>query len=193
MLLRIRTLFRCPSRQGVTRAVIALLGGGCLASALSSCVPAHRRASWAIYELQRRVPHDGLAVVSQPDGYGLHIWVDTDTSQQGVCQPRWSPDPARLFNGNGSAAFSSGLATRDEFFAAVSRADVSRALRRQSEALCKARAPRSSYRWVEPPRKAGDVKASSFPLLEGPDLISDPNEVLRREDQLLNPQTGGDN
>ncbi len=156
-------------------------------------MPAHRRASWSIYALQRRVPHDGLAVVSQPDGYGLHIWVDTDTSQQGVCQPRWSPDPARLFNGNGTAPFSSGLATRAEFFEAVARADVKQALRRQSEALCKDRAPRSSYRWLEPPHQASEVKASSYQLLEAPELISDPNEVLRREGELLNSNTGSNN
>ena len=173
--------------------VVALLSAALVGPLLSACVPAQRRPSWAIYALQRREPHDGLAVVSQPDGYGLHIWVDTDTSQQGVCQPRWSADPARLFNGNGTAAFSSGLASRAEFFAAVARADVRRALRRQSEALCKDRAPRSSYRWIEPPRQASEIKASSFPMLEGPELISDPNEVLRREGQLLNPQAAPEN
>ena len=125
-------------------------------------------------------------MVSQPDGYGLHLWVDTDTSTSGICRPRWSPDPARLFNGNGTAPFSSGLASRDEFFAAVARNDVRRALRQQSEALCKARAPRSSYRWLEPPRRANEVRAANFPMLEGPELISDPNEVERREGQLLN-------
>ncbi|MFZ9621894.1 MAG: hypothetical protein ACO289_11890 [Prochlorococcaceae cyanobacterium] len=178
---------------GFRRMVAGLCTAAVVMPLLVACVPAHRRASWAIYALQRRVPHDGLAVVSQPDGYGLHIWVDTDTSQQGLCQPRWNPDSARLFNGNGTAPFSSGLATRAEFFEAVSRADVSNALRRQSEALCKERAPRSSYRWLEPPRQASEVKTSSFPLLEGPDLISDPNEVLRREDQLLRPGAGGGN
>jgi len=158
---------------------------------LTACVPAHRHASWAIYPLQRRVPHDGLAVVSQPDGYGLHLWVDTDTSQSGICRPRWSPDPARLFNGNGSAPFSSGLASRDEFFAAVARDDVRRALRSQSEALCKARAPRSTYTWLEPPRRASEVKVTSYPMLEGPELISDPNEVERREGALLDSQGSG--
>ena len=66
-------------------------------------------------------PHDGLAVVNQPDGYGLHIFLETDTSDPAMCRPRWLPDPARLFNGNGSTPFSSGLATRAEFFAAVAR------------------------------------------------------------------------
>ena len=164
-----------------------------LLPALTACVPAHRHASWAIYELQRRVPHDGLAVVSQPDGYGLHLWVDTDTSQSGICRPRWSPDPARLFNGNGTAPFSSGLASRDEFFAAVARDDVRRALRSQSEALCRARAPRSTYSWLEPPRRASEVKAVSYPMLEGPELISDPNEVERREGALLDSQGSGQN
>ena len=153
---------------------------------LAGCVPAHRRASWVIYPLQRRVPNDGLAVVSQPDGYGLHIWVDTDTSRQGVCRPRWSATPARLFNDNGTAPFSSGLATQAEFFEAVARPDVSRALRRQSEALCRQRAIRSRFQWSEPPRNAQQVRTPSYPMVEGPELISDPNEVLRREGELLN-------
>lgn len=152
---------------------------------LTACVPAHRHPSWAIYPLQRRVPHDGLAVVSQPDGYGLHLWIATDTSTPGVCRPRWSVDPARLFNGNGSHPFSSGLATREEFFEAVGRADVRRALRRQSEDLCRDRAPRSRFQWQEPPRSPSQVKAATYPLLEEPDLLSDPNAVLEREQQLL--------
>jgi hypothetical protein len=158
-----------------------------LAALLAGCVPAHRHPTWAIYPLQRRVPHDGLAVVSQPDGYGLHLWIDTDTSRPGVCRPRWSADPARLFNGNGSAPFSSGLATRQEFFEAVGRADVQRALRRQSEALCNDRAPRSRFEWREPPSGEAEVKAEAYPLLEEPDLLSDPNAVLEEERQLLEP------
>ena len=65
-------------------------------------------------------PHDGLAVVSQPDGFGLHLF-ETDTSDPERCEPRWFPDAARLFNGNGTAPFSAGLAPRDEFFAVVRR------------------------------------------------------------------------
>jgi hypothetical protein len=165
---------------------------GLLLAFATGCVPAHRNPTWAIVPLQRRVPHDGLAVVSQPDGYGLHIWIDTDTSKAGVCSPRWTPDAARLFNGNGTAPFSSGLAPREEFFQAVGRADVQRALRAESEALCRTRAPRSRFQWQEPPRRPQDVKAQSFPLLEEPDLLSDPNAVERSEQQLLqggqNPQ-----
>jgi hypothetical protein len=157
-----------------------------LVTLLVACVPAHRRPSWVIFPLQRRVANDGLAVVSQPDGYGLHIWVDTDTSTAGVCRPRWTVDPARLFNGNGTAPFSSGLAGRDEFFTAVARADVRRALRRQSEALCRERAPRSSFSWLEPPRRAGEVKPQPLPPIEGEALLGDPNEVERRENELLN-------
>ena len=70
---------------------------------LSACVPAHRHPSWAIYPLQRVAPHDALAVVSQPDGYGLHIWLDTDTRQIGRCKPRWSVDAARLSSQSGRA------------------------------------------------------------------------------------------
>ena len=169
-------------RLALSSTLVSVIG----TALLSACVPAHRHPSWAIYPLQRVAPHDALAVVSQPDGYGLHIWLDTDTRQIGRCKPRWSVDAARLFNGNGTAPFSSGLAPRQEFFQAVARADVRRALRQQSEALCKARAPRSSYRWLEPPRRANEVRAANFPMLEGPELISDPNEVERREGQLLN-------
>ncbi|MCP9791703.1 hypothetical protein KBZ20_07490 [Vulcanococcus limneticus Candia 3F8] len=152
---------------------------------LAGCVPAHRRASWAIYPLQRVQPHDGLAVVSQPDGYGLHLWLETDTSQRGTCRPRWLVDPARLFNGNGTAPFSSGVASRAEFFEAVARADVRRALRRELEALCRARAPRSSWQWTEPPRSAAEVKVERFPLLEESDLLPPAAEVREQEEALL--------
>jgi hypothetical protein len=150
-------------------------------------VPAHRHPTWAIYPLQRRMAHDGLAVVSQPDGYGLHIWIDTDTRQSGRCQPRWSADAARLFNGNGTAPFSSGLAPRQEYFQAVARQDVRRALRQQSQALCLQQSPRSSFSWVEPPRNAAEIKPEPYPLLEEADMLSDPNAVLEQEERLLNP------
>ena len=149
------------------------------------CVPAQRRPSWAIYPLQRSQPHDGLAVVSQPDGYGVHLWLATDTAQQGVCRPRWLADPARLFNGNGTAPFSSGLATRAEFFAVVARKDVQRALRRELEALCRARAPRAEWRWSAPPLSPAQVKQPSFPLVEEPHLLPLPSEVRQREEALL--------
>jgi hypothetical protein len=152
----------------------------------TGCVPANRQPSWSIYPLQRRVPHDGLAVVSQPDGYGLHIWIDTDTRQSGVCKPRWTPDAARLFNGNGTAPFSSGLVPRQEFFAVVARDDVRRALRQQSEALCQALDPKRSFQWLEPPLSPEQVKVEKFPLLEEPDLLSEPAAVQRQEDALLN-------
>ena len=157
------------------------------AGLLTACVPAHRHPTWAIYPLQRRMAHDGLAVVSQPDGYGLHIWIDTDTRQSGRCQPRWSADAARLFNGNGTAPFSSGLAPRQEYFQAIARQDVRRALRQQSQALCQQQSPRSSFSWVEPPRNAAEIKPEPYPLLEEADLLSDPKAVLEQEERLLNP------
>jgi len=179
---------------GVPRLRPALLGGPALATlavglglGLTGCIPAHLRPSWTLYPLERHQRHDGLAVVSQPDGYGLHIWIETDTTTPGLCQPRWIVDAARLFNGNGTAPFSSGLAPRQEFFAAVARADVRRALRQQSQALCLERAPRSSFRWLEPPRSPQEVKTESFPLLEESDLLSDPAAVQEQEDQLLKP------
>lgn len=164
---------------------MSALAAICGAGLLGGCVPAHRHPSWTIYPLKRVAPHDGLAVVSQPDGYGLHIWLDTDTRQSGSCKPRWSADAARLFNGNGTAPFSSGLAPREEFFQAVARADVRRALRKQSEALCRQRSPRSSFIWLEPPRQASEIRPETYPLLEEPNLLSDPNAVERSEQELL--------
>jgi hypothetical protein len=95
-------------------------------------------------------------------------------------------DPARLFNGNGSAPFSSGLATRAEFFEAVARKDVQRMLKSQLEALCKARAPKAQWQWSEPPRKPADVKVQTFPLVEEQDLLPSPYEVRQQEEELMN-------
>nr|WP_259735995.1 hypothetical protein [Synechococcus sp. CS-1329] len=152
-------------------------------TAVAACVPAARRPSWRLFPLQRQQPHDGLAVVSQPDGYGLHIWLETDTRRTGYCRPRWLPDPARLFNGNGDHPFSSGLASREEFFAAVARRDVRRALRRELEALCLSRAPRSSWEWIEPPRHPSQVKVEKLPMLEEEDLLLDPDTIREQENQ----------
>ncbi|MEB3308211.1 MAG: hypothetical protein VKK98_08700 [Cyanobacteriota bacterium] len=158
---------------------------GLLLGLCAGCVPAHRAPTWSTYPLQRRLPHDGLAVVSQPDGFGLHIWIDIDTSQAGVCRPRWTPDAARLFNGNGTAPFSSGLASRLEFFQAVARSDVQKALRKESEALCRSSAPGRRFQWQQPPLRPQDVKPQRYPLLEEPNLLSDPSAVERSEQQLL--------
>lgn len=151
-------------------------------AAVAGCVPAHHRPSWRLFPLQRQQPHDGLAVVSQPDGYGLHIWLETDTRRKGFCRPRWLPDPARLFNGNGSHPFSSGLASREEFFSAVARRDVRQALRRELKALCLSRAPRSTWEWVEPPLNPSQVKVETLPMLEEEDLLTDP-ETIRQQEQ----------
>jgi len=117
-----------------------------------------------------------LAVVNQPDGYGLHIWLATDTREAGVCKPRWLVDPARLFNGNGSRPFSTGLASREEFFEAANRKDVQRALRQELQALCRQRAPKARWQWTAPPRSAAEVTAPAFPMLEERDLLSPPEE-----------------
>lgn len=166
---------------------LSLGGLAVLTSVITGCTPAHQRASWAMYPLQRQQPHDGVAVVNQPDGFGLHIWIDADLSESGLCQPRWRPDAARLFNGNGSAPFSSGLATREEFFQVVARRDVRRLLRRESEALCKGRAAQRRFRWQEPPRQPDQVREESFPLLQEHELLSDPKAIEKLENQLLKP------
>ncbi len=140
---------------------------------------------WRVYPLNRQQPHDGLAVVNQPDGYGLHIWIETDTRQPGICRPRWSPDPARLFNGNGSAPFSSGLASRQEFFQAVGRWDVSRRLRQESEALCKTRAAQAKFEWKAPPRREAEVVHEALPPLGETELIPDANALRQEEQKML--------
>jgi hypothetical protein len=166
-------------------AILALL----LASV--GCQPAHLRPSWRVYPLPRQVANDGLAVVNQPDGYGLHIWVETDTSREGICRPRWNPAAARLFNGNGTTPFSSGLATPAEFYEAVRRGPVRQALRRQIEALCRQRAPRSDFVWSEPPRRAAEYKPPPLASLEERHLLSDPDAIKRAEQRLLGAPPGG--
>jgi len=144
---------------------------------------------WTVYPLQRNEPHDGLAVVSQPDGFGLHIYLETDTRDPTICRPRWLPDPARLFNGRGSAPFSSGLATRQEFFEAMTRDAVVSALKVELEALCSGRAPEASWQWVDPPRSEEDVTPVQLPALEEEDLLTDPYAELQRQKALLGEGT----
>ena len=151
---------------------------------LAACQPAQLRPSWRIYPLARNQPHDGLAVVSQPDGYGLHLWLETDTSEPGLCRPRWIVDPSRLFNGNGTAPFSSGLASRAEFLAAVARPDVTRALKQELQQLCALRAPTRTWQWREPPREAGQLQPSRYALQEEPPLSDDPDLIRQQEEEL---------
>ena len=159
---------------------------------LGACAAQKEPPSWRLFPLQRHVPHDGVAVVNQPDGYGLHIYLETDTSFSGVCRPRWLPDPARLFNGNGSSPFSSGLATRQEFFDAVARSDVRALLKGELRALCLARAPEDRWQWTEPPRKEEQVVPVQLPSLEEEDLLTNPVEELKRARQLLRDQRAGE-
>ena len=159
---------------------------------LGACAAPKETPSWRLFPLQRHVPHDGVAVVNQPDGYGLHIYLETDTSFTGVCRPRWLPDPARLFNGNGSTPFSSGLATRQEFFDAVARSDVRALLKGELKALCLARAPEDRWQWTEPPRKEEQVVPVQLPSLEEEDLLTNPMEEMKRALQLLSDQRAGE-
>ena len=159
---------------------------------LVACSAPKEPPSWRLFPLQRYTPHDGVAVVNQPDGYGLHIYLETDTSFPGVCRPRWLPDPARLFNGNGSTPFSSGLATRQEFFDAVARRDVRALLEKELESLCQARAPQDRWQWTEPPLKEEQVVPVQLPSLEEEDLLTNPMEELERARQLLRDQRAGE-
>ena len=159
---------------------------------LAACGAPKEPPSWRLFSLQRYVPHDGVAVVSQPDGYGIHLYLETDTSFPGICRPRWLPDPARLFNGNGSTPFSSGLATRQEFFDAVSRRDVRALLEKELEALCEARAPDERWQWTDPPLSEDQVLPVQLPSLEEEDLLTNPVEELKRVRQLLRDQLDGE-
>ena len=164
---------------------MSLLAVPLLAVLLVGCVPADQRPSGRVYRLQRHHPNDGLAVVSRPGGEGLHIWIETDTSQPGLCRPRWLPDAARLRGGNGPHPTSFGLAPRQEFFQAQARGRVRLALRHQAEALCRQRAPASAFVWEPPPRTAAAFRPPMLPLLEEPDLLSDPRAIRRAEKRLL--------
>ena len=168
---------------------LRLIGG--VALLLVGCGTPKDPPSWRLFPLQRYIPHDGVAVVNQPDGYGLHIHLETDTSVAGVCRPRWLPDPARLFNGNGTTPFSSGLATRQEFFDAVARRDLRALLQKELKALCQVRAPEDRWEWTEPPLNEDQVVPVQLPSLEGEDLLTDPVEELKRARQLLRDQQAG--
>ncbi|MEB3242841.1 MAG: hypothetical protein VKO44_04320 [Cyanobacteriota bacterium] len=156
-----------------------------LALPLAGCVPARERASWRVYELPRQRPGDGLAVVSRPRGEGLHLWLDVNTSENGVCSPRWNPDGARLRDGNGERPTSMGRAPREEFFEAIGHGRVRLALRRQMEELCRQLAPASVFRWQPPPRTALQLAPERPPMLEAEDVLSHPTAVRRAEKQLL--------
>ena len=110
-------LGQTPALWGCDSVIRCALAGGCsgllLGLLTAACsTPDRPLPSWKVFPLSRRMPHDGLAVVSQPDGYGLHLFLETDTSAADLCTPRWFPDAARLFNGNGTAPFSAGLVPR---------------------------------------------------------------------------------
>ena len=156
-----------------------------LVGVLFGCSAPKPEGTWRVLPLSRNVAHDGLAVVNQPDGYGIHIFLETDTSDPTVCKPRWLPDPARLFNGNGSTPFSSGLGSRQEFFEVVRRRDVTKALQRELKGLCNTRAPEANWQWVAPPRSEDEVVPVRLPALEEEDLLTNPVEELKRVKQLL--------
>jgi hypothetical protein len=169
-----------PQRQGQRLGGFALPW---LVVLLGACQ--HNTPGLKVYPLSRTEPHDAIAVVNQPDGYGLHIWIDADTRTTGMCKPRWNADPARLFNGNGSAPFSSGLASREEFFQVVRNKRVQQLLRSESEALCNARAPKASFQWVEPPTQESEVVIEPLPPLDRADLLPDTSALRREERQML--------
>ena len=175
-------LRRLPAPGPLGRPLLAV---PLVAVLLAGCVPAAQRPSGWVYPLPRHQSHDGLAVVTRPGGEGLHICIETDTSRPGVCRPRWLPDAARLRGGDGPAPTSFGLAPRQEFFLAQERGAVRLALRRQAEGLCRQRAPASVFVWEPPPRTAAEFRPPVLPLLEEPELLSDPRAIRRAEKRLL--------
>ena len=175
-------LRRLPAPGPLGRPLLAV---PLVAVLLAGCVPAAQRPSGWVYPLPRHQSHDGLAVVTRPGGEGLHIWIETDTSRPGVCRPRWLPDAARLRGGDGPAPTSFGLAPRQELFLAQERGAVRLALRRQAEGLCRQRAPASVFVWEPPPRTAAEFRPPVLPLLEEPELLSDPRAIRRAEKRLL--------
>jgi len=98
------------------------------------------------------------------------------------------PDAARLFNGNGTTPFSSGLASRNEFFQAVARGDVLRALQSELKQLCAQRAPQARWTWTNPPRSEAEVIPVELPALEEEDLLTNPVEELKRLKELIKNQ-----
>lgn len=125
----------------------------------------------------------------EPAGWLWHSYLlETDTSDRAVCQPRWLPDAARLFNGNGSTPFSSGLASRDEFFDAVARGDVVKALQGELKQLCALREPKAQWIWTTPPRSEAEVIPVELPALEEEDLLTNPVEELKRLKELMKHQ-----
>ena len=177
-----------PTPQSPPRRTPSPLAVLTLAAALASlagCVPAAQRPNGWVYPLPRHQPNDGLAVGTRPGGEGLHLWLDTDTSEAGLCSPRWNPDAARLRGGSGPAPTSSGRAPRQEFYAAIARGPVRWQLRRQFAALCQQRAPGRRFLWREPPRRAEDFQPTAYPLVEERNLLSNPKAVLRAEKRLL--------
>lgn len=182
--IRRRRVPRSPFRPVLPRAGAPLLLAP-LALALVGCVPAAERISGRVFPLPRHGPHDGLAVVTRPGGEGLHLWLTTDTSTPGICRPRWTPRPARLRGGDGPEPRSFGTAPRSEFHAALRSGRLRWLLRREFEALCRARAPRSQFQWLEPPRSAAEEPPPALPLWEERHLLSHPAAVKRAEKTLL--------
>ena len=137
--------------------------------------------------LQRYAPHDGLAVVNQPDGYGLHIFLETDTSDPAICRPRWLPDPARLFNGNGTTRsvpvwrpVRSSLRRWHARTYAGSAAGVGSPL----PAAC-SRCPMGLERATAIGSGGGSVR---LPALEQGELLTNPVDELERVEALLRNQ-----
>jgi hypothetical protein len=152
---------------------------------LAGCVPAARRPSGSVYPLPRRHPDDALAVVTRPQGEGLQIWIDPDTSAPGRCAPRWNPDAARLRGGDGSRPQTGGRAPRREFFEAMDRGLVRWRLHQLYRAVCARVAPDRHFLWLEPPRREAQFHPRPLLRLEGAHLFSDPRAIRRAEKRLL--------
>ena len=58
-------------------------------------------------------------------------------------------------------------------------------LRRETEALCKTRAPKANFQWREPPKQADQVEIEELPALGARDLWPDPSQLRSDEQQML--------
>ena len=72
----------------------------------------------------------------------------------------------------------------------MARNDVTKALQRELEALCKQRAPDARWLWTEPPRSEAEVVPVQLPALEQGELLTNPVDELERVEALLRSQPG---
>jgi len=138
-----------------------------LAGSLVGCRPSVG-ASWAIYPLPHHAYHDELAVVNQPDGFGLHIWLETTQASWTLGTTLVSRCPLARSTATGAHRSARvGPPGRSSRGCGTPRPDVLRVLESELEAPCAARLRGAEGIWVVPPRSSEEAVTKSLPLLEG--------------------------